>query len=62
MEAHPETNTKSDILPLNQSPVWVRIPEWQQFPAEKRAELTQILAGMLVRQVQEARVKHEQPA
>lgn len=62
MKAHPVTMIESDALPLNQTPALVRIPEWQQFPPEKRKELTQILAGMLVRQVQEAGVKHEQPS
>jgi hypothetical protein len=51
---------ESKALPVSPTPV--RIPEWQQFPAEKRAELTQILAGMLIRQMQEAQVQHEQPS
>jgi len=62
MKAHPVTTTESNALPVSPTPVLVRIPEWQQFPPEKREELTRILAGMLVRQVQEVRVKHEQPS
>lgn len=62
MLAHPETIIENNGLPVNQTPAPLRIPEWQQIPPEKREELTQILAGMLVRQVQEVRGKHEQPA
>jgi hypothetical protein len=62
MKAHPETMIESNVLPVNRPPALVRIPEWQQFPPEKREELTRILAGMLVRQVQETGVKHEQPS
>jgi hypothetical protein len=62
MKAHPATMIESNLLPVTQTPALVRIPEWQQFPLKKREELTRILAGMLVKQVQEVRVKHEQPA
>jgi hypothetical protein len=56
MKAHPETIVENNILPVN------RIPEWEQFPQEKREELTRILAGMLLKQVQEAQGQHEQPS
>ena len=59
METHPETQTNN--LPVNQTPVVIRIPEWEQFPAQKRAELVQILAGILVRQVATQAVSHEHP-
>jgi hypothetical protein len=62
MKAHPETTIQSNAVPVTLIPALVRIPEWQQFPLEKREELTRILAGMLVKQVQEAGVKHEQPS
>jgi hypothetical protein len=60
METHPETQTNN--LPVNQTPVVIRIPEWEQFPAQKRAELVQILAGILVRQVERQAASHEHPS
>jgi len=38
-------------------------PAWEQIPEEKQQEVTQVLAGMLVRQMQEQEmgVWHEQP-
>ncbi len=60
METRPETQT--NILPVNQTPAVIRIPEWEQFPAQKREELVQILAGMLVRQVETQGASHEHPS
>ena len=62
MEVHPVTMIESTALPEGPTPALVHIPEWEQFPPEKREELTNILAGMLIRQVQEVRGKHEQPS
>jgi len=62
MNVHPETRIQSNALPVSQTLPRLRIPEWGQFPLEKREELTRILAGMLVKQMQEAAGKHEQPS
>jgi hypothetical protein len=62
METRPEKLTQTNKLPVSEMPAVIRIPEWGQFPAEKRQELTQILAGMLVRQVQTQGVSHEHPS
>lgn len=47
-------------MPVNEFPAQMQTPKWEQFPVEKREELIEILAGMLVRQAQEA--SHEQPS
>lgn len=62
METRPGKLTQTDNLPRNEIPVLIQIPEWGQFPAEKRQELTQILAEMLVRQVQTQGMSHEHPS
>lgn len=48
---------------VNKSPTALQTPQWEQLPAEKQQELTQILAGMLLRQIQaqEMGARHEQP-
>jgi hypothetical protein len=58
METRPDTQANN--LPVSETPAVTRIPEWEQFPAQKREELVQILAGMLVRQIQGA--SHEHPS
>jgi len=63
MFASPEmTLNRTNPAPVNETPVVSHIPQWEQIPAEKRQELTQILAGMLVRQVQTQGVSHEHPS
>lgn len=62
METRPGKLIQTDNLPGNDIPALIRIPEWGQFPAEKRQELTQILAEMLVRQVQTQGMSHEHPS
>ncbi|MCX6064597.1 MAG: hypothetical protein NT121_02430 [Chloroflexi bacterium] len=57
-----ETLKKTDDLPVMELPALVQIPEWELFPVEKRNELLQVLAEMLVKQVQALGVKHECPA
>jgi hypothetical protein len=53
---------QADNLPVSKIPALIQVPEWEQFPLEKRSELVQVLAGMLVRQAQEQWVKHERPS
>jgi hypothetical protein len=53
---------QAEDLPVSKIPALMQVPEWEQFPLEKRSELVQVLAGMLVRQAQEQWVKHEQPS
>ena len=62
MNASPETLEQADKLPVSEVPTLRPIPEWDQFPLEKRHELVQVLAGMLLRQVQKQSVKHERPS
>jgi hypothetical protein len=62
MEASPEAMISINNPPVNEAPAESRIPNWEQIPVEKRQELTQILAGMLLKQVQESGVNHEQPS
>ena len=62
MKADPVRMIASNARPVDPTPSRLCIPEWQQFPPEKRQELTQILAGMLIRQVQEAQGRHERPS
>jgi hypothetical protein len=53
---------QAENLPVSEIPALMQVPEWEQFPLEKRGELVQVLAGMLVKQAQEQWVKHEQPS
>jgi hypothetical protein len=53
---------QAEDLPVSKIPALMQVPEWEQFPLEKRGELVQVLAGMLVKQAQEQWVKHEQPS
>lgn len=49
---------------VNQSTATLPTPPWEQLPAEKQQEVTRILAGMLLRQLQaQGRGElHEQPS
>ena len=47
--------------PVSQAPM-IRVPPWEQIPLEKRQELAQVLAGMLLKLLQAGTVKHEQPS
>ena len=64
MNASPETILSTSHPPVNPAPGTIRIPPWEQIPVEKRQELTQVLADLLVRQIQrqEAGGRHEQPS
>ena len=68
MKTSPESLAGRATLPVNEIPAGIKIPcraqvpEWEQIPVEKREELIQILAGMLVRQVQSQAGSHEQPS
>ncbi len=64
MNASPEATNSTNHPPVNPAPATIRIPPWEQIPAEKRQELTRVLADLLVRQIQRqaAGDKHEQPS
>ena len=63
MIANPETISKQTSLPPENQPQAVNhIPQWEQIPVVQRQELTQVLAGMLLKQIQAAGVQHEQPS
>ena len=63
MIANPEPIAKRTSQPSECQALAVnRIPQWEQIPVVKRQELTQILAGMLLKQVQAAGVQDERPA
>lgn len=54
-------NNQPSVKPF---PAMLCTPQWEQLPAEKQQELTQVLAEMLLRQIQaqEGEVQHEQPS
>lgn len=62
MIASPGSMTPTNQPPVKEAPASNRIPQWEQIPAEKRRQLTQILAELLLKQMQPAGVKHEQPS
>lgn len=63
MIANPETITKQTSQPpANQPQAVNHIPQWEQIPVVKRQELNQILAGMLLKQIQSAGMQHERPS
>jgi len=63
MIANPKTiSTQTSQPPENQPQAENHIPKWEQIPMVKRQELTQILAGMLLKQIQSAGVQHERPS
>jgi hypothetical protein len=63
MTASPETTLKpTSPAPVSEIPAAKRIPAWEQIPAGKRQELTQVLADMLLKQVQAVAVGHERAA
>jgi hypothetical protein len=64
MNASPQAILSTSHPPVNPAPATLRIPQWEQIPAEKRQELTQVLADLLVRQLQRqaAGGKREQPS
>ena len=64
MIANPGSMTPTNLPPVNEDPATNRVLQWEQIPAQKRQELTHILAGMLVKQIrqQPTGVQHERPA
>jgi hypothetical protein len=56
------TMTPPNQPPVSQAPAAVRVPPWEQIPPEKRQELAQVLAEMLLKLLQAGTVKHEQPS
>ena len=64
MNASPQATLSTSHPSVDPAPGTIRIPPWEQIPAEKRQELTQVLADLLVRQIQrqEAGGKHEPPS
>ena len=53
-----EPSTPWEALQRIDAQMWV-LPDWGQFPPEKRDELVRVLAEMLFRQVQKRRLNHE---
>lgn len=63
MIASPGTTCPTNSPPVTPLPAVNRIPPWEQIPQDKRQELTQVLADMLIHKLQSLEMEraHEPP-